>query len=55
MYIEGLKGPFMYVSAFGRTITVLNASFSAIYQHDLTIVWKYTIFKLDVRLENYRK
>jgi tetratricopeptide (TPR) repeat protein len=36
-------------------ITVLNASFSALYQADLTIVRKNTIFEVDVRLENFKK
>ncbi len=36
-------------------VFVLNVSFSAIYQHDLTIVGKSTTFELDVRLENFEK
>jgi len=33
----------------------LNTSFSAIYQHNLTIVGKSTTFEMDVRLENFKK
>ena len=43
----------MYVNAFGLPISVLNGSYSVIYQHDLTIVGKSPTFELDVRLENF--
>jgi len=43
------------VSAFDMPVSDLNGSFPAVYQPDLTIVWKCTTFELDVRLENFRK
>jgi len=42
------------VSAIAMPVSGLNGSFPAVYQPDLIIVWKCTIFELDVRLENFR-
>ena len=47
-------GPFLLVSGFYTSLAVFNASFSVIYQPDLTIVGKNTTFEVDVRLENLK-